>query len=146
MNEKQDGVGRREFLRRAAIAGGVAWAAPIIQTVAATPAYAQSLGTPRDCFKSGPGSCMEACTSVCDQLGMGGNMSGEACNGVDPDPCNTVYGGQGPCQFFCPSGQGGDNPCCNRFLCEASNFTCTRVICDGREVPVAIFTGPTTGC
>jgi hypothetical protein len=94
---------------------------------------------------------MDACTSVCDQLGLGKNQSGEACDGVDPDPCNSLYGGQGPCQFFCPSGQGGDNPCCNQGLCEPANFTCTKILCDvgpgpAKEVAIAVYNGPTTDC
>lgn len=151
MTEQQAGLERREFIRRVAIAGGAAWAVPIVQTVAATPAYAQTLGTPRQCFKSGEGSCMEACTSVCEQAGATGSMAGEACDGVDIDPCNSLYLGQGPCQFLCPSGQGGGNPCCNDQLCDPRFFTCTKALCDDgtgppKETAIAVYTGSLIGC
>jgi hypothetical protein len=42
-DEQKGGLNRREFLRKAAITGAVAWAIPVIQTVAASPAAA---GTP----------------------------------------------------------------------------------------------------
>ena len=135
MTEKE-GLGRREFLRRAAITGAVAWAVPVVQTVAATPAYAQEQGTPlvEDCFKSeGPGGgCMGACTAS--------GCPGDACDGVDPDPCNPL--GQGPCQFYCPSGSGGDNPCCNPGLCKPENFTCQTV----GECTIATYGGSLVGC
>jgi hypothetical protein len=44
--DSHDGVSRREILKRAAIAGGVAWAAPVIQSIT-TPAFAQV--TPPGC-------------------------------------------------------------------------------------------------
>jgi hypothetical protein len=144
MTEK-DGLDRREFLRRAAITGAVVWAAPVVQTVAATPAYAQERGTPveEDCFHSVGGQdgegCMGACTSVCDRPGGPGG-GGNACDGTDPDQCNPL--GQGPCQTFCPSGQGGDNPCCNPGLCDPANFTCVRVA----NCTIAAYTGSLVGC
>lgn len=130
---EQTGLNRRQFLRRAAATGAaVAWAAPLVRTIVATPAYAQSVGTPTACFHSvgGPdgGGCMSACTRA--------GCTGAACDGVDEDPENSL--GQGPCQLYCPSGQGGDNPCCNPGLCDPSNFDC-------RE-GVAVYTGSTVGC
>ena len=52
-NERNE-LNRREFLRKAAITGAVAWAVPVIQSVAATPAYAQTpaVRTPRGCQHS----------------------------------------------------------------------------------------------
>jgi hypothetical protein len=134
--EERERLDRREFLRRAAAAGAaVAWAAPVVQTIAATPAYAQSNGTPVPCFHSvgGPdgGGCMSACTEAMREQGC--PKPGEICDGRDPD-----LGGQGPCQAFCPVGQGGDNPCCNPGLCDPGNFRC--------EGGMAVYRGPTTGC
>jgi hypothetical protein len=74
MDKDQDkGMNRREFIRKAAITGAVAWAVPAIQTVAATPAYAQTNGTPAVCPHSPPGgeeglpgeTCMSTCKGAC---------------------------------------------------------------------------------
>jgi anaerobic selenocysteine-containing dehydrogenase len=47
MPEGKPGIPRRDFLKKAAITGvGAAWAAPVIQTVAATKAYAHDMGSP----------------------------------------------------------------------------------------------------
>lgn len=142
-------LNRRAFLRRAALTGvATAWVAPVVQSIAATPAFAQTVGaTPvvEDCFHSSGGSndtgCMGACTTVC---------TGEACDGLDPDPCNPHYGGDGPCAYLCKPGQGGSNPCCNPGLCLASNFTCLTVPnCEstgGPTVKIAVYSGPLVGC
>ncbi len=138
-DEERTGFNRRDFLRRAAATtAAAAWAAPVIQTIAATPAHAQTLGTPvpQDCFHSVGGTgegCMGACT--------GSGCTGNSCDGVDPDPNNPL--GQGPCQFYCPSGQGGDNPCCNPGLCDTSNFVCHN---EGTETEFAEYTGSLVGC
>ena len=142
-------LNRRAFLRRAALTGvATAWVAPVVQSIAATPAFAQTVGrTPvlEDCFHSSGGpndtGCMGACTQVC---------TGEACDGLDPDPCNPHYGGDGPCAYLCRPGQGGGNPCCNPGLCLASNFTCLTVAnCEshgGPTVKIAVYNGPLVGC
>jgi hypothetical protein len=67
-NERND-LNRREFLRKAAITGAVAWAVPVIQSVSATPAFAQT-GSPTCCGHSetpsgGCGNCMDACKTAC---------------------------------------------------------------------------------
>jgi len=140
---------RRAFLRRAALTGvATAWVAPVVQSIAATPAFAQTVGqtpVPEDCFHSvgGPndGGCMDACTSA--------GCTGSACDGTDPDPCNPHYGGEGPCQYLCPSGQGGDNPCCNPGLCNSAYFTCMDVPnCESGPptVQIAVYSGPLAGC
>jgi hypothetical protein len=144
MAEKESkGLDRRAFLRRAAATGiAAAWAAPVVQSIAATPAFAQQLGTPpveepfcgHSVGGQDGGGCMSACTAS--------GCTGDACDGVDPDP-NGLYNNQGPCQFFCPSGQGGDNPCCNRGLCDPANFVCHHG--DPRG-DVAEYTGSTAGC
>ena len=119
------GVDRRQFLRRAAVAGAVAWAVPVIQTVAATPAFAQSAGSPAGggCFHSLGlnGGCMPACTSV---------------------PGCTGNGCQIPCNTYCRVGQGANNPCCNPGLCQPSNFTCT----GQGSSNVATYHGSLVGC
>lgn len=108
-NERNE-LNRREFLRKAAITGAVAWAIPVVQSVAATPAYAQT-GTTTCCHSfsgAGTSGCKEACTS-----------SGAGCGG----PCQTA------CTSLCPVGQGGCNPCSNPQACnpgcwQACSFTC----------------------
>jgi anaerobic selenocysteine-containing dehydrogenase len=48
MPAEEQGLPRRDFLKRAAITGvGAAWAAPVIQTVAATKAFAHDIGSPK---------------------------------------------------------------------------------------------------
>jgi len=130
-NRERDDLKRRDFLRKAAITtAAAAWAAPVIQTVAATPAFAQAQGTPPPtedgCAHSiGPnGGCMGACGSVC-----GGNQCGGFAN----------QGGQteGPCTTYCPPGTGSENPCANPGLCDPGNFVCS----EERE-GAATYTGP----
>jgi len=159
MNDAQKGLGmpekqqkeldRRTFLRRAALTGlATAWVAPAVQSIAATPAFAQTVGqtpVPEDCFHSSGGpngtGCMGACTTVC---------TGEACDGLDPDPCNPHYGGDGPCAYLCAPGTGGGNPCCNPALCDSQWFTCLTVPnCEnhgGPTVQIAVYGGPLIGC
>jgi hypothetical protein len=137
---------RRAFLRRAGMTGlAAAWVAPVVQSIAATPAYAQTVGqtpVPEDCFHSFDGGCMAACTAA--------GCTGGACDGTDPDPCNPHYGGEGPCQYFCPSGQGGNNPCCNPGLCNSANFECLDVPnCEPHgpaTVQIAVYHGSLVGC
>ena len=140
---------RRAFLRRAALTGvAAAWVAPVVQSIAATPAFAQTVGqtpVPEDCFHSSGGpndtGCMGACTQVC---------TGEACDGLDPDPCNPHYGGEGPCAYLCAPGTGGGNPCCNPNLCDPRWFACLTVPnCQKpgpRTVKIAVYSGPLVGC
>jgi hypothetical protein len=141
---------RRAFLRRAGMTGlAAAWVAPVVQSIAATPAYAQTVGgtpVPEDCFHSVGGQTGEGCMGACTAAGC----SGEACDGTDPDPCNPHYGGEGPCQYLCPSGQGGDNPCCNPGLCDPANFECLTVPnCEtggSPTVQIAVYNGSLVGC
>jgi hypothetical protein len=148
--EQSNRLNRRAFLRRAAATGlATAWVAPIVQSVAATPAYAQTVGqtpVPNDCFKSTGGVTGGGCMGACVTSGC----SGEACDGVDPDPCNPHYGGDGPCQYFCPSGQGGGNPCCNPGLCDPANFECLTVPnCEDTgpaTVEIAVYNGSLVDC
>ena len=72
--EEKKSLERRDFLRKAAITGAAAaWAAPIVQTVAATPAFAT--GTPAPCPKSDDPNT--SCMSRCQDSGGGG--CGSAC-------------------------------------------------------------------
>lgn len=112
------GMDRRQFLRRAAVTTAVAaWAVPVIETVAATPAFAQTQGTPPqgECGHSTGlnGGCMGACGSVC-----GGDQCGGSSN-----PSGTQV--EGPCTTYCRPGQGNDNPCANVGLCDPANFVCS---------------------
>lgn len=125
--EDKKSLERREFLRKAAVTGAAAaWAAPIVQTVAATPAFAQTTGTPAGggCFHSVGvnGGCMGACGGKC-----GGNQCGGQQN-------------PGPCTLRCPPGTGNDNPCCNPGLCDPNNFVCST------SGGTATYTGSLAGC
>jgi hypothetical protein len=80
-----EGVTRREIIKRAAIAGGVAWAAPVIQSIT-TPAFAQT--TPRctaGCFwvkisPDEPGGCVDANGTVfCPDCLQGNTQSPDGC-------------------------------------------------------------------
>lgn len=120
--EDKKSLERREFLRKAAVTGAAAaWAAPLVQTVAATPAFAQSQGTPAGggCFHSIGlnAGCKGACTQKC---------TGNQCN----DLCNK----------YCPPGSGSDNPCCNAELCDPNKFVCSA------GAATATFTGSLQGC
>jgi hypothetical protein len=86
-NERNE-LNRREFLRKAAITGAVAWAIPVVQSVAASPAYAQAACTPNACQHSLGGESGGGCMSACQGSGQG---CGAACNnfcGANPGPCN----------------------------------------------------------
>lgn len=99
-DEKREGLNRREFLRKAAITGAVAWAVPVIQSVAATPAFAQTQGTlcPHSTPDVAGGSCMGSCHSR-GQLACGHDCGG-GCAGI----CNVACsGGQCPPQYCTPS-------------------------------------------
>ncbi|MCI0634011.1 MAG: twin-arginine translocation signal domain-containing protein [Actinobacteria bacterium] len=129
-NGDREGLNRRDFLRKAAMTtAAAAWAAPVIQSVAATPAFAQAQGTPPPtedgCAHSvGPnGGCMGACASVC-----GGNQCGGQGNRNQAP---------GPCTVYCPPGTGSENPCANPGLCEPGNF-----VCSSDQQGVATYTGP----
>ncbi len=97
-NDDREDLKRRDFLRKAAMTtAAAAWAAPVIQSVAATPAFAQSQGTPppptdEPCGHSTGlnGGCMGACASVCggNQCGGQGNRNQAA----------------GPCTVYCAPG------------------------------------------
>jgi hypothetical protein len=88
-DKESNELNRREFLRKAAVTGAVAWAVPIVQSVAATPAYAQAAGTV--CQHSiGPNSCMEACKS------RGQAACGHDCGGGCATICNPACA-QGTC-------------------------------------------------
>lgn len=127
MTEEGQGLDRRQFIRRAAVTtAAAAWAAPMIQTVAASPAFAGTNGTPapEGCFHSDAQSnCMDACTS---QPGC----TGDLCDGLGNDP------NPGPCGAFCNIRPG--NACCNPELCDASKFNCS--------TGVAVYSGSLVGC
>lgn len=93
-------LNRRDFLRRAGIGAAAAWAIPVIQSVAATPAFAQSQGSPSGCFHSislpdKPNGCMETCTGIAATGNAGScqDVCGPACNlpnnGCPPQYCQS---------------------------------------------------------
>jgi hypothetical protein len=108
---EDEGMDRREFLRKAAIAGSVAWAVPVIQTVAATPAYASHSPTivcehsPQEdqdeicdadpCHCSGD-NCVSTCQCKCPDCRTGGDCNAE-CN----DIFNMGVGPAGACDPNC---------------------------------------------
>jgi hypothetical protein len=93
-NEERNEVNRREFLRKAAITGAVAWAIPVVQSVAATPAYAFHNGTPHPCPHSTPDipeqSCMGTCKVVCGTgTGCSAQCQPQCSAGLcDPNTCD----------------------------------------------------------
>jgi hypothetical protein len=125
-NERNEsnGLDRRTFLRRAALTGAAAaWAAPVIQTVAARPAWAA--GTPVDCkhsigawFTGGvqqapddaaDGGCMQACKNATGSVSLVNDNS---------DPCAQV------CDAACPNVPNSDDrTCLDGSFCESDNFT-----------------------
>ena len=131
MAEERQDLRRREFLRKAAMTGVItAWAAPVVQSIAATPAFATTVGTPTGggCFHSNADpsqSCMDACTSVC---------TGEQCDGFGGPPGEV----QGPCAAHCRISPG--NQCCNAGLCNPGNFSCSP------GDPAATYSGSLTDC
>ena len=123
MEDEGKGFDRRTFLRRAALTGAAAaWAAPVIQTVAARPAFAQT-GSPSECRHSvGPwytngqqrsavGGCMQACKHAALGDLPSGTLTGSS------DPCQQV------CGAACPNGsQSDDRVCCDGSFCESTNW------------------------
>jgi hypothetical protein len=89
-----NGLNRREFLRKAAITGAVAWAVPVVQSISATPAYAQ--GTPfcdhslcvNNCIQARcvglTGAARAACNAQCQSHCMTACPPGSQC---DPSVC-----------------------------------------------------------
>jgi hypothetical protein len=100
-DEKRDSLNRREFLRKAAITGAVAWAVPVIQTVAASPAAA---GTPF----CGHSECIAAC------------IAGRCANAADRPACNQFC--QTECGRLCPQVQGTDRECTDPNVCNPANW------------------------
>src|SRR5262245_20645089 len=80
MSEEKQGMDRRQFLRRAAVTtAAAAWAAPVIQTVTASPAFA---GTPEVCDHS---ACIGACAASGNKASCGrppGTVCAQACGQV----------------------------------------------------------------
>jgi hypothetical protein len=91
-NEK-NGLNRREFLRKAAITGAVAWSLPVIQSVSASPAYAQACASPNACQHSLGGDSGEGCQGACQDSNPRG--CGSACQNICGPTCDCP-------QNFCP--------------------------------------------
>lgn len=96
-NERNE-LNRREFLRKAAITGAVAWAIPVVQSVAATPAYANHTGTPQDCQHSIGGDSGEGCMGACQASSPGG--CGPLCQ-QECGPACDCPGNFCPCDEIC---------------------------------------------
>jgi hypothetical protein len=111
MNGRQE-IGRRELLRRTAVAAGTAvWTVPVIKTVMATPAYAQSQVSP----VTNHSTCVAACQVAfhdADCQGQGGGPGGNPCQrlcdqlcpnptegGLDGRPCINCAGAADPNTF-----------------------------------------------
>jgi hypothetical protein len=101
MADKSSGLDRREFLRRAAVTtAAAAWAAPVIQTVSASPAFATTNGTPQPdgCFHSiaegKPNGCQETCKAQDEICGPPDGacqvICGAACN-LPENACPPQY-------------------------------------------------------
>src|SRR5262245_39509475 len=89
MSEEKQGMDRRQFLRRAAVtAAAAAGAAPVIQTVTASPAFA---GTPELCDHSG---CIGACAGTAGGKANCGGPPGQVCQDLCGELFNCGEGGQ----------------------------------------------------
>jgi hypothetical protein len=100
-DHEKNGLNRREFLRKAAVTGAVAWAIPVIQTVAATPAAA---GTPF----CGHSECIAACIAGrCAGLSDGERAA-----------CNAFC--QSQCDQLCPMAPDANRECTNPNVCAPS--------------------------
>lgn len=118
MSDERKSVDRREFLRKAAITGAAAaWAAPVIQTVAATPAFAQGAGTPAVCDHS---ACVAACNTNPECRGQpspvqgeGGNLCNYRCRNFCPPgtPCSAACTAAGLCLGASEAGSAWANTC-----------------------------------
>ncbi len=89
--DKSSELNRRTFIRRAAATTAAAvWAAPVIQTVAATPAFAQTQGSPSpgQCFKKTDPSAgkTNGCIETC--IASGCKHSNEECKTICYGSCN----------------------------------------------------------
>lgn len=102
------GIGRRELMRRAAIAGGLVWTAPVIRSLVPEPASAHEVGTPtftccycnpvRDNRGLMPGSCIEPapttqdeCVNACIKFGYpAANAAWHS--GPNPIRCDAIKG------------------------------------------------------
>jgi hypothetical protein len=64
VHEPTEGLSRRQVLKRAAFAGAVAWATPVVQSINPSRAWAQGVGTPRQICQSviidSSGNCSDA--------------------------------------------------------------------------------------
>ena len=115
MKDKKE-LDRREFLRKAAIAGAVAaWAAPVVQTVAATPAFAQTAGSAAPCDHS---ACVAACNTNGDCRGQrspdgSGNLCEYRCRNLCPpgSPCAAACTSAGLCVPANQQGSAWANTC-----------------------------------
>jgi hypothetical protein len=109
---------RRKFLRKAGVVGAAIWAAPVIQTVAATPAYAQQQGSPGGCFHSidldegKTRGCMETCKGACEGKQ---DFEGHNCSGGGGFCASSV------CNPNCD--QGNQNACADQF-CNPECYEC----------------------
>jgi hypothetical protein len=118
-NERNE-LNRREFLRKAAITGAVAWAVPVIQSVAATPAYAQITGTA--CVHSPIGAGNPSCKGACGAKAQ--QQCGKDCGGGCEVHCARCQTGQGN---VCPSPDFCNPACFNVTSCAGSctvEFNC----------------------
>jgi hypothetical protein len=120
-SDDKSGMDRREFLRKAAITGAVAWAVPAIQTVAASPAYASHSPTPTVCEHSPIVGREECETNPCHCLGED-CMSTCKCVCLNTASCAKENAGkcqQTVCGVVCSGGT-----CCAN-ACNQSAYTCT---------------------
>jgi hypothetical protein len=117
--DSHDGVSRREILKRAAIAGGVAWAAPVIQSIT-TPAFAQVSPFCTGCFAvkvDDTGACEDQNgTTFCPRCTLPTAQTPGGCGcgfRVDMEPCDPETG-TGPWTVTLPAGctfHGGFSKC-----------------------------------
>ena len=129
MNDNGKAMQRREFLRKAAVTGAAAaWAAPVVQSIAASPAYAQAPGTPAPAGCCVHGQCVEACQQSGDP-GCGNSCELSCSDAREP-------GGGGLCRRYDSVGYRCIFESCNpNNWTSACAYTGPRFTLDAQEPP-----------
>jgi hypothetical protein len=143
---ERDGFDRRQFLRRAAVAGAAAaWAAPVVKTVVGTPAFASNVtGSPKDLsyvavfYSSGGQSCavkwnMDGGGAEVGNFNMPdcGGFSGRSCG----DPSLFLMSGSGGSMTVCLTQAAIDAGCrIDGGVAKAGSFQSTSNPCGGGAV------------
>lgn len=140
--EQPEGVSRRQILKRAAVAGAVVWATPVIQTINPARAYA---GTPNQvCYSvrvDADGSCGDSQVTPGEPGGCGYVGAGAGSDGtlnVTTAPEATMVEG-----YVSDTGKPGSSGDGATWVFESNGSPVEMTICVTEETPAN--TGPTGG-